>query len=106
MHHPDTLFVVVVDPNHRFNLGDQFTVYRSQNGGETWEALTRGLPAGPTVRLKVLRHALCTDTLDPCGVYVGTTSGQLFASNNRGDQWRLVASDLPSIYSVTATVIV
>ncbi len=104
-HHPETLFVVVVDPNYRFNLGNQFTVYRSLNGGETWEELTQGLPTGPTVRLKVLRHALCTDTLDPCGVYVGTTSGQIFASNDRGDTWRLIADNLPPIYSVTAAIL-
>jgi photosystem II stability/assembly factor-like uncharacterized protein len=105
-HHPETLFNVVVDPHHRFNLGQRFTVFRSQNGGVSWEALTQGLPAGPAVRLKVLRHALCTDTLDPCGVYVGTTSGQIFASNDRGDHWSLIANYLPQIFSVTATVVV
>jgi hypothetical protein len=103
-HHPDT-FYVVVENEARANYGDQFTIYRTQNAGAEWEALTEGLPAGPGVRLGVLRHGMCNDSHDPCGVYVGTNTGQLFASADRGDSWRLIADYLPSIYSVTATVI-
>jgi photosystem II stability/assembly factor-like uncharacterized protein len=105
-HNPDTVFVIVEDPDGRNNVGEQFTVYRTENSGEHWQALTEGLPSGHGVRLGVLRHAMCADTLDPCGVYVGTNTGQLFASNNRGDSWRLIADFLPPIYSVTATVLV
>ncbi|MDQ6662407.1 MAG: glycoside hydrolase [Chloroflexota bacterium] len=105
-HNPDTVFVVVEDPQARHNIGGHFTVYRTQNGGESWEPQTKGLPEGNGVVLGVLRHALCTDTLDPCGVYVGTNTGQLFASNARGERWNLIADFLPSIYSVRATVIV
>lgn len=101
-HHPETLYAVV-EGEARNNIGDQFTVYRTQNAGAEWEALTRGLPVGANVRLGVLRHALCTDELDPCGVYVGTNTGQLFASNDRGESWQLIADYLPSIYSVSAT---
>jgi hypothetical protein len=104
-HHPETLYTIVEDPDGRNNFPEQFTVYRSENEGEEWKPLTRGLPGGPGVRLGVLRHGMCTDTHDPCGVYVGTNTGQLFASNNRGDAWELIADFLPPIYSVTATVI-
>ena len=105
-HNPDTVYVIVEDPDGRNNVTEQFTVYRTQNSGEEWQALTEGLPAGSGVRLGVLRHGMCADALDPCGVYVGTNTGQLFASNDRGDSWRLIADFLPPIYSVTATVLV
>ena len=106
VHHPDTVYVVVEDPEARQNVGKQFSVYRTQDGGETWEPLTKGLPQGNGVMLGVLRHAMCTDAIDPCGIYVGTNTGQLFASRDRGDSWQLIADFLPSIYSVTATVLV
>ncbi|HKV00956.1 MAG TPA: sialidase family protein [Ktedonobacteraceae bacterium] len=106
IHNPDTVYVIVEDPDGRNNVSEQFTVYRTENGGERWEPLTEGLPVGPGVRLGVLRHAMCTDGLDPCGVFVGTNTGQLFASNNRGDSWHLIADFLPSIYSVKATMVV
>lgn len=105
VHHPETLFVIV-EGMGRHNIGDHFTVYRTRNAGEQWEPLTQGLPAGPGVRLGVLRHGLCTDRLDPCGVYVGTNTGQLFASRDCGDNWQLIADFLPPIYSVTATMLV
>lgn len=105
-HHPDTVYVVVEDPMVRDNVGKQFTIYRTENGGEQWEPLTNGLPEGEGISLGVLRHALCADTLDPCGVYVGTNTGQLFASRDRGDRWQLIADFLPPIYAVTATTIV
>ena len=100
------MFVIVEDPDGRNNVNEHFTVYRTENSGEEWFPLTEGLPAGPGVRLGVLRHGMCADSMDPCGVYVGTNTGQLFASNNRGDSWRLIADFLPQIYSVTATVLV
>jgi len=105
VHHPDTLYTVVEDPEARTNFGTQFTIYRSQNAGRRWERLTKGLPKGPTVRLGVLRHGMCTDTLNPCGVYAGTNTGQLFASRDRGTSWKMIADYLPSIYSVTAAVL-
>lgn len=105
VHNPDTVFVIVEDPSARHNVTEQFTVYRTENAGEHWEALTTQLPAGPGVRLGVLRHGMCTDTKDPCGVYVGTNTGQLFASRDRGETWELIADFLPPIYSVTAAVI-
>lgn len=103
-HHPDT-FYVVVESDARNNIGEQFTVYRTQDAGDHWEALTEGLPSGPGVRLGVLRHGMSNDTHDPCGLYVGTNTGQVFASQDRGDSWRLIADYLPTIYSVNAVVL-
>jgi photosystem II stability/assembly factor-like uncharacterized protein len=103
--HPDTIFTIVEDGMSRNNVGDHFTVYRTQDGGEHWEPLTEGLPGGTGVRLGVLRHGMTSDAFDPCGVYVGTNTGQLFASQNAGDSWRLIADFLPSIYSVNVAVL-
>ncbi|GCE31444.1 glycosyl hydrolase [Dictyobacter alpinus] len=103
--HPDTLFTLVVNPEDRYPSGEQFSVYRSQNAGDSWQACADGLPGGRAARLKVLRHGMCTDNTDPCGVYVGTMSGQLFASPDNGTHWQLIANHLPTIYSVTATIL-
>ncbi len=103
-HNPETLFVIV-ENGARQNVSEQFTVYRTKNAGEQWEQMTEGLPSGPGVSLGVLRHGMCADTHDPCGVYVGTNTGQLFVSSDRGDTWRMVADFLPPIYSVNATII-
>lgn len=103
-HHPDTVFTIV-EGQGRNNVTEQFTVYRTENGGEQWQAMTEGLPSGPGVRLGVLRHGMCADTLDPCGVYVGTNTGQLFASTDRGESWNLIADFLPSIYSVKTVIV-
>lgn len=105
-HNPDTVYVIVEDPEGRQNFGEQFTVYRTQDAGETWESLTNGLPSGNEVVLGVLRHGMSTDAVNPCGVYVGTNTGQLFASRDRGDNWSLIADFLPPIYSVTTSIIV
>jgi len=105
VHNPDTVFTVVEEPEGRNNVGKEFTVYRTKDGGEQWEPMTNGLPAGNGVMLGVLRHGMATDTQDPCGVYVGTNTGQLFASQDRGDSWNLIADFLPSIYSVTTAIL-
>jgi len=104
-HHPDTVFVIVEDPEARNNVGDHFVVYRTEDAGKQWQPLTAGLPTGHGVRLGVLRHGMCADTLDPCGIYVGTNTGQIFASHDRGDSWQLIADFLPSVYSVNAAII-
>jgi hypothetical protein len=103
-HNPETLYVIE-ENMARNNITDQFTIYRTQNAGEHWESLTNGLPSGPGVRLGVLRHGMCTDSHDPCGVYVGTNTGQLFASTDRGDSWRAIADFMPSIFSVTVATL-
>ncbi len=104
-HNPETIFVIVEDPEPRNNFPDQFTVYRSQDAGDSWERMTNGLPNGKQVRLGVLRHGMCTDNHEQCGVYVGTNTGQLFASSDRGESWQLVADFLPPIFSVNAAII-
>ncbi|HEY7779099.1 MAG TPA: hypothetical protein VIC85_02695 [Ktedonobacterales bacterium] len=101
---PETVYTVI-ETDGRNNFGDQFTIYRTNDGGDSWHTLTSGLPGGPGVRLGVLRHGMCTDALDPVGVYVGTNTGQLFASRDRGDSWELIADFLPSIYSVSAAIV-
>ena len=103
--HPDTVFTVVEPGETRANAAEGFRVYRTRDGGESWEALSKGLPSDAGVRLGVLRHGMCVDGGAPCGVYVGTNTGQLFASADGGDSWSLIADYLPSVYSVTAAVI-
>ena len=104
-HNPDTIFVIVEDAEPRNNFPDQFTVYRSVDAGDTWQRMTQGLPNGAQVRLGVLRHGMCTDGLEECGVYVGTNTGQLFSSPDAGESWQLISDFLPPIYSVNAAVI-
>jgi hypothetical protein len=74
-------------------------VYRSRSGGNEWEALTEGLPQKDCY-VNVLRDAMAVDTLDPCGVYFGTTGGQVYVSANGGDAWAPIVRDLPAVLSV------
>lgn len=104
-HHPETIFTIVEDGEGRTNFTGQFAVYRSENAGQDWQVMTNGLPAGTGVRLGVLRHGMCADAMDPCGVYVGTNTGQLFASADRGESWQMIADFLPPIYSVNVAVL-
>jgi len=104
-HNPETLYTIVEDPMGRYNFGQQFAVYRTQNAGDDWEPLTNGLPSGAGVKLGVLRHGMCADKEDPVGVYVGTNTGQIFATSDGGDTWNLIADFLPSVYSVNVTTI-
>ena len=79
-------------------------VYRSRNGGNEWEALTKGLPQKDCY-VNVLRDAMSVDTLDPCGIYFGTTGGQVYASVDSGDSWEPIVSNLPKVMSVEAQAI-
>ena len=99
---PDTLFVVPIksDSEH-FPLDGKLRVYRSRSGGNEWEALTKGLPQS-NCYVNVLRSAMSTDSLEPCGVYFGTTGGQVYASVDAGDSWTAVVRDLPPVLSVEA----
>jgi len=74
-------------------------VYRSRNGGEQWEALTKGLPQSDCY-VNVLRDATCVDTLESCGIYFGTTGGQIYVSPDGGDHWQTIVRDLPAVLSV------
>ncbi|MBI3958090.1 MAG: exo-alpha-sialidase, partial [Chloroflexi bacterium] len=74
-------------------------VYRSRTGGNDWDALTNGLPQSDCY-VNVLRSALAVDSLDSCGVYFGTTGGQVYASADSGDSWMPIVRDLPAVLSV------
>jgi hypothetical protein len=76
-------------------------VYRSRTGGNEWEALAHGLPQS-NCYVNVLRDAMSVDTHDPCGVYFGTTGGQVYGSADAGDNWTAIMHDLPAVVSVEA----
>jgi photosystem II stability/assembly factor-like uncharacterized protein len=101
-HEPDTIYVVPItsDAEH-FPPEGKLRVYRSRTGGEEWEALTNGLPQEHCY-VNVLRDAMTVDTLDSCGVYFGTTGGQVYASADAGDNWAPIVRDLPAVLSVEA----
>ena len=97
---PETIYVVPIksDSEH-YPLDGKLRVYRSKTGGNEWEALTNGLPQRDCY-VNVLRDAMSVDTLDPCGVYFGTTGGQVYASADSGDTWAPIVRDLPPVLSV------
>lgn len=101
-HEPDTIYVVPIksDAEH-FPLDGQLKVYRSRTGGNDWEGLTRGLPQSNCF-VNVLRDAMAVDRLDACGVYFGTTGGQVYASADAGDTWSTIVRDLPAVLSLEA----
>lgn len=105
-HDPETCFVVPLEPvQYAFRATDgAFRVYRLNPSGRSWKRLIHGLPQ-KNAYLSVLRQAMTSDPLSPCGVYVGTGGGQLFASADRGDHWSAIAEYLPPIYSVHAAVV-
>jgi photosystem II stability/assembly factor-like uncharacterized protein len=99
-HEPETIYVVPIksDSEH-FPPDGKLRVYRSRTGGGQWEALTNGLPQNDCY-VNVLRNAMCVDSLDPCGVYFGTTGGQVYGSADSGDHWAPIVRDLPAVLSV------
>lgn len=99
---PDTAFVIPEESSHvRTTVGGMLRVFRTVNAGGTWQPMTEGLPQCDAY-VSILREAMATDALDPCGVYFGTSSGHLFASRDRGETWTAIAAYLPRILSVTA----
>ncbi len=103
---PDAVLVVPLDvgrDNFRVSPHGQLAVHRTRDAGKTWEPLTEGLP-GPHSYQSVYREGLDTDGLDPEGVYVGTSNGQLFASADGGDHWQRLPGDLPPVLSVACAV--
>ena len=99
-HEPNTIYVVPIKSDSEHYPPDgKLRVYRSRSGGNEWEALTKGLPQRDCY-VNVLRDAMAVDSLDPGGVYFGTTGGQVYASNNAGDNWAPIVRDLPAVLSV------
>jgi hypothetical protein len=99
-HEPDTIYVVpITSDSEHFPPEGKLRVYRSRTGGTEWEALTKGLPQS-NCYVNVLRDAMAVDSLDSCGVYFGTTGGQVYVSADAGDNWVPIVRDLPAVLSV------
>ncbi|MCA9411813.1 MAG: exo-alpha-sialidase [Candidatus Omnitrophica bacterium] len=99
-HEPETIYVVPIksDSEH-FPIDGKLQVYRSRSGGNEWEALTNGLPQSDCY-VNILRDAMAVDTLDSCGIYFGTTGGEVYCSPDSGDTWTAIANNLPKVLSV------
>jgi len=99
-HQPETVYVVPIksDSEH-YPIDGALKVYRSRTGGHEWEPLTKGLPQD-NAYVNVLRDCLAVDSLDPCGLYVGTTSGDVFGSADEGESWSPIVRGLPRVMSV------
>ena len=99
-HEPDTVYVVPIksDSEHYPPEG-KLRVYRSRSGGNEWEALTKGLPQSDCY-VNILRDAMAVDKLESCGIYFGTTGGQVYCSPDSGDNWQPIVRDLPPVLSV------
>jgi photosystem II stability/assembly factor-like uncharacterized protein len=104
-HQPDTIYVVpITSDSLHYPPEGKLRVYRSRTGGHEWEGLTKGLPQQDCY-VNVLRDAMAVDTLDPCGVYFGTTGGQVYGSADAGDKWTPIVRDLPAVLSVEVQVL-
>lgn len=99
---PDVAYVVPEESSHmRTTVAGRLRVYRTRDAGTSWQPLENGLPQEHAY-VSILREGLANDSLDPVGLYLGTSSGHLFASTDGGDHWELIAGYLPRILSVTA----
>lgn len=99
-HEPKTIYVVPIksDSEH-FPMDGKLQVFRSRTGGNEWEALTNGLPQS-NCYVNILREAMAVDSLDSCGIYFGTTGGQVYCSADSGNTWAPIVRDLPAVLSV------
>jgi hypothetical protein len=99
-HEPETIYVVpITSDSLHYPPEGKLRVYRSRTGGQEWEALINGLPQS-NCYVNVLRDAMAVDSLDSCGVYFGTTGGQVYASADAGDNWTPIVRNLPAVLSV------
>lgn len=99
-HEPNTVYVVpILSDSEHYPPEGKLRVFRSRTGGNEWESLSNGLPQSDCY-VNVLRDAMAVDSLDECGVYFGTTGGQVYASKDGGDHWASIVRDLPAVYSV------
>jgi photosystem II stability/assembly factor-like uncharacterized protein len=101
-HEPETIYVAPIKSDGEHYVPDaKLRIFRSRAGGNEWEPLTKGLPQS-NCYVNILRDAMSVDTLDSCGVYFGTTGGQVYASRDAGDNWTAIVRDLPAVLSVEA----
>jgi hypothetical protein len=101
-HEPETIYVAPIKSDGEHYVPDaKLRIFRSRSGGNEWEPLTKGLPQS-NCYVNILRDAMSVDTLDSCGVYFGTTGGQVYASRDAGDNWTAIVRDLPAVLSVEA----
>ena len=100
-HELETVYVIPMNPMLRVPIEGKLTVWRSRTGGKEWEPLTKGLPQ-ENCYVNVLRDAMGADSLDECGIYFGTSGGQVYASADSGDSWNPIVRDLPYVLSVEA----
>ena len=99
-HEPETIYVVPIKSDSEHFVPDgKLRVFRSRSGGNDWEPLSKGLPQS-NCYVNVLRDAMAVDSLDKCGVYFGTSGGQVYASADAGDSWNPIVRDLPAVLSV------
>jgi len=99
-HEPETVYVVPIKSDREHYPPDgKLRVYRSKSGGNEWEPLTKGLPQ-ENCYVDVLREAMAVDSLDQCGIYFGTTGGQVYVSPDAGNTWKAIVQDLPAVLSV------
>ena len=99
-HEPETIYVVPIKSDSEHFVHDaKLRVYRSRTGGNEWEPLTKGLPQRDCY-VNVLRDAMSVDSLDSCGIYFGTSGGQVYASADAGNSWNAIVRDLPAVLSV------
>jgi photosystem II stability/assembly factor-like uncharacterized protein len=99
-HEPETIYVVPIKSDSEHFVHDaKLRVFRSRTGGNEWEPLTKGLPQRDCY-VNVLRDAMSVDSLDSCGIYFGTSGGQVYASADAGNSWNAVVRDLPAVLSV------
>ena len=104
-HDPDTIYVIPEEgAEFRCPVNAEFSVFRSRDRGESWDQLDQGLP-NHDAYLNIYRQAMSADSCDPCGIYIGTSTGQIFFSRDDGDRWGVLADWLPPIYSVSAGII-
>jgi hypothetical protein len=107
-HEPETIYVVpILSDSLHYPPEGKLRVYRNKTGGRDprgWEPLTNGLPQKDCYH-NILRDAMCVDTMDPCGIYFGTTGGQVYGSSNGGDSWQPLVRDLPAVLSVEVQVV-
>jgi hypothetical protein len=104
-HEPETIYVVpILSDSYHYPPEGKLRVYRSRGGGNEWEALTNGLPQSDCY-VNVLRNAMVVDSLESCGVYFGTTGGQVYVSADSGDTWMPIVRDLPPVLSLEVQVL-